>query len=131
MIMDGRVDGYETPRRSDVDALGSLLALEAAVGRADELVGKGDLMDAKVAWERVVQVAGDLFGPYDASVIDAERVISAILARLGSIDDARSILIDCVRRLDGVVATSRIKSAIRRDLVQLDEITNRTASVMG
>ena len=131
MIMEGRVGGHETPRRFDVDALGSLLALEAAVGRADELVGKGDLMDAKVAWERIVQVAEDLFGPYDASVIDGERVLSGILARLGSIEDARTILIDCGRRIDGVVATSRMKSAIHRDLDRLDEITNRTTSAMG
>ena len=131
MVMDRRVDGYETSRRSDIDALGSLLALEAAVGRADELVRKGDLINGKVAWERIVQVAEDLFGPFDASVIDGERVLSAILVRLGRMDDARSILTDCDRRLDGVVATSCMKSAIRRDLDLLDAITNRATSAVG
>ena len=128
MIMDGRVGWYGTSSGFDIDALGALLALEAAVGRADELVRTGDLTNGKVAWERIVQVAEDLFGPFDASVIDGERVLAAVLVRLGSIDDARSILTDCDRRLDGVVATSRMKSAIRRDLDLLDEITNRTTS---
>ena len=112
-------------------AIARASALEAAVERADELVSHGDLTDARVAWERIVRVAGDLFGPYDPSVIDGERVLCTILARLGCIEDARSILTRCGHRLDGVVATSRMQFAIRRDLDRLDEITNRATSVLG
>ena len=123
--------GLRSSDRPDVDALGALLALEASVVRAEEILETGRLSDALAAWERIIEIAGDLFGPHDAAVVDAERVVAAILVRLGRIGEARLTLTVAASRLDGVAAEAEVRSGVDRDLRRLDELTARPTLAAG
>ncbi len=115
------------PNRTDektaaAEDLGRLLALEAAIERADEVLVDGDVQVAMGMWDRIARIAGDLLGDADAARVDAERVVAACLVRLGRHSEARRRIENVRDDLRGHHEASTLSTTIAKDLEALDAV---------
>lgn len=75
-----------------------LAALEAATERAIQTLDDRDWTAAVTAWTRVTFAAESIFGPDDASVLDAMRITALVMRRLDLVHDATHILCEAAER---------------------------------
>ena len=75
-----------------------LAALEAATERAIQMLDDQDWTAAMTAWTRVTFAAESIFGPDDASVLDAMRITALVMRRLDLVHDATHILCEAAER---------------------------------
>ena len=75
-----------------------LAALDAATERAVQTLADEDWGSAMVAWTRVTFAAESIFGPDDASVLDAMRITALIMRRLDLSQEATHLLCDAAER---------------------------------
>ena len=75
-----------------------LAALEAATERAVQTLDEQDWRAAVTAWTRVTFVAESIFGPDDASVLDAMRITALVMRRIDLAHDATLLLCEAAER---------------------------------
>lgn len=75
-----------------------LAALDAAKERAVQTLDDRDWQAAVAAWTRVTVAAESIFGPDDASVLDAMRITALIMRRLDLTLEATHLLCEAAER---------------------------------
>ena len=121
---DGRIEGNRGQGHSDLAVIlrDELAALERLTEHADRLANTGPMRSAIDAWSGVALLAERLLGRSDTSVIDAMRIIAAMMLRIDRGDDAIRVLGDAAERLaetgarssDRGIAIDAEMGAIRR-----------------